>query len=71
MAGKQSASAPAASELRQKAQLILDRLQAAANHDERRRLRERGDIVVGDPDLLRVARHMIDKYGRRRHPLPG
>ena len=34
MAGKQSA--PAASELRQKAQLILDRLQAAANHDERR-----------------------------------
>ena len=29
MAGKQSASAPAASELRQEVQLILDRLQAA------------------------------------------
>jgi hypothetical protein len=67
MAGKQSALAPTASELRKEARSILDRLQATANRDEKHRSAGRafegGEIAVSDPDLLRAARFMIDKYG--------
>jgi hypothetical protein len=63
--GKQSP--PTASELRQAARSILGRLQATASCGERQRSAvrafERGEIVDDDPDLVRAARYMIDKYG--------
>ena len=73
MAGKQSPSTPTASELRRAARSIIDRLQAMANRERHRsaaRAFEWGEIVGNDPDLLRAARYMIDKYGEHA-PLIG
>jgi hypothetical protein len=61
MAGRQSAVAPSASELRQEARLILDQLAVTASREERRRLAVRAFELVQLAERL-----MQDREQRRR-----
>jgi len=60
MAGRQSAVAPSASELRQEARLILDQLAVTASREERRRL------AVRAFELVQLAERLMQDREQRR-----